>query len=270
MADQARPTSSEPLQFDRVIANDSIGSVPRDRAVASCEICGNAIDTDYYHVNSKVTCESCRAAVEAALETPRGVMTLLRAGAYGLGAGIFGAIVYYGVIALLNLEVGIVAILIGYMVGYATRTGAGGRGGRRFQVLAVALTYASIALAYTPLVFTERSEQNAKNLQTAQSLPAPAAGDRREAVETGGAETKTSKPGGPAQATNPIVALGLLLLLIAALPVMIVFGSLPSGLISAAIIFFGMSQAWKMTGVPKVEILGPYRVGAAASATAQA
>lgn len=256
MADQARPVSSESLQFDRVIADDSIGSVLRDRAVATCEICGNAIGTDYYHVNGKVACRSCRVRVVAALETPRGIMTLLRAAAFGLGAGIFGAIVYYGVIALLNLEIGIVAILIGYMVGYATRTGAGGRGGRRFQVLAVALTYASIALAYTPLLFTERSEQDTKTLQTAQSSPAPT-GDRQETVETGGAR-------------NPIVALGLLLLLIAALPVMIVFGSLPSGLISAAIIFFGMSQAWKMTGVPQVEILGPYRVGAAAAATVPA
>jgi hypothetical protein len=86
---------------------------------------------------------------------------------------------------------------------------------------------------------------------------------------TGGAATRATTPGDPEQAGNPIVALGLFLLLIAVLPVMIVFGSLPSGLISAAIIFFGMSQAWKMTGVPKVEILGPYRVGAA-SATAPA
>jgi ABC-type uncharacterized transport system permease subunit len=51
--------------------------------------------------------------------------------------------------------------------------------------------------------------------------------------------------------------------------VIIIFGSLPSGLISGAIIFFGMSQAWKMTGVPKLKILGPYRVGAA-SASASA
>jgi hypothetical protein len=44
--------------------------------------------------------------------------------------------------------------------------------------------------------------------------------------------------------------------------VLIIVGSLPSGLISAAIIFFGMAQAWKMTGTPVIEITGPYRVGA--------
>ena len=48
---------------------------------------------------------------------------------------------------------------------------------------------------------------------------------------------------------------------IAALPVLMVVGSMPSGLISAVIIFFGMQQAWKMTGVPSLQVLGPFRVG---------
>ena len=61
------------------------------------------------------------------------------------------AAIYFAVIALAHLEIGIVAILIGYMVGYAIRKGARGRGGLRFQVMAVALTYLSVAIAYTPL-----------------------------------------------------------------------------------------------------------------------
>ena len=44
---------------------------------------------------------------------------------------------------------------------------------------------------------------------------------------------------------------------------LVVAGSFPSGLISAFIIFIGMRQAWQMTGVPLLKILGPYRVGAA-------
>ena len=52
----------------------------------------------------------------------------------------------------------------------------------------------------------------------------------------------------------------------AALPVLVVIGSLPSGLISAFIIFIGMRQAWKMTGAPVVKVLGPYRVGVSQAA----
>ena len=59
---------------------------------------------------------------------------MVAAGALGLGAGIVGAAIYYAVIAITHLEIGIVAILIGYMVGRAVRKGARGHGGLRFQI----------------------------------------------------------------------------------------------------------------------------------------
>jgi hypothetical protein len=182
------------------------------------------------------------------METPAGAGPFLQAAAFGIGAGIAGAIVYYAVIALTKLEIGIVAILIGYMVGAAVRKGAGG-GGRRFQILAIALTYGAVALAYTPIVVKAAIDANKKTARvssaaagTQEAAPAPAV-----AIPSAGA-----------------AALGLVLLLamIAALPVLTVIGSMPSGLISAAIIFFGMKQAWKMTAKPALVITGPYRVGA--------
>ena len=53
---------------------------------------------------------------------------------------------------------------------------------------------------------------------------------------------------------------------IAALPVLFVLGSFPFGLISGFIIFIGMRQAWRMTAAAKLDILGPYRVGALVAA----
>src|SRR5205823_766631 len=135
------------------------------------------------------------------------------------GAGIAGAIVYYAVMAIAHLEIGIIAVLIGYMVGYAIRKGARGRGGRRFQILAVALTYASIALAYTPLALNQ-----------------PAGGGA--------------------------VSLLIVGAFIVALPILVIVGSFPSGLISAVIIVIGMRQAWRMTAAPLVRVRGPFRVGA--------
>src|SRR4029078_2038462 len=123
----------------------------------------------------------CRQAIEAATETPTEAGPFILAALFGLGAGVVGAAGYYAVIALANLEIGIVAILIGYMVGYAVRKGAGNRGGRRFQVLAVALTYGAVALAYTPIVIqAEFKKHTAKSEQAkteerpgkASSLPA--------------------------------------------------------------------------------------------------
>ena len=60
-----------------------------------------------------------------------------------------------------------------------------------------------------------------------------------------------------------MLAVAMLLGFVAILPVLVIVGSLPGGILSALIIFFGMRQAWKMTAAPVIEILGPYRVGAA-------
>jgi len=51
-----------------------------------------------------------------------------------------------------------------------------------------------------------------------------------------------------------------------ALPVIVVIGSMPSGLITALIIFFGIRQAMRMTAAPVLRISGPFRIGASPSA----
>src|SRR4029450_6773668 len=102
---------------------------------------------------------------------------------FGLGAAIAGAILYYAVIAITNFEIGIVAIAIGFMVGWAVRKGAGGRGGRRFQVLALVLTYWAVGLAYTPITFKQMIEddkkQKAQAAATAPACPADEGADLR-------------------------------------------------------------------------------------------
>ena len=138
------PDDLKELQFDRVIA-DPAASVAPSSPTAACTACQTPIETEYYSINDHTVCRACRDSVETAAQTPRGAGPFVRAALFGLGAGIVGAAIYYAVIALANLEIGIVAILIGYMVGYSVRKGAGSGGGRRFQVLAVALTYGGFA-----------------------------------------------------------------------------------------------------------------------------
>lgn len=255
MLDVDAGAGNEELRFDRVITQ-STSSAPPNKLAVICAACQTPIDTAYYDANGSILCNRCCIVAKSAAETPRGIAPFITAGVFGLGAGVVGAGIYYAVIAIANLEIGIVAILIGYMVGYAVRKGACGRGGRRFQVLAVALTYASIALAYAPIVVrqaidADRSPQNA-----------PAATTNSDNNATPPTETEratTTEPNGR-RVVRPYI---LLAALIAALPVIVVFGSFPSGLISAFIIFIGMRQAWRMTGAPLLQILGPYRVGAA-------
>jgi hypothetical protein len=257
MSDQETRVGSEELQFDHVVSESKPGSPPSKLAVV-CAACQTPIETEYYDVNGNTCCGRCRLAAESAAETPEGIIPLLTAGAFGLGAGIVGAAIYYAVIAIAHLEIGIVAVLIGYMVGYAVRKGARERGGFRFQVLAVALTYASVAFAYTPMAFQQMIAASG-NAQRAQTT-----GASGQAVEAAGSRrTVTTRPSG----AEFLIGLASLLAFIAVLPMLVVFGSLPYGLISAFIIFIGMRQAWGMTRAPWVQVLGPYRVGAAAAST---
>lgn len=262
------------LQFDRVETTPR-GDAPQSHGV-TCAVCNRAIETEYYHANGKPICEQCRHVVMAATATPKSVGPLVLAALFGLGAAIAGAAIYYAVIAIANLEIGIVAILIGYMVGWAVRKGAGGRGGRRFQILAVALTYWAVGLAYAPLAFKEIVKPNRTKADSVASA-APVANDTAivanppadpSTVRASAASDSSTGAGVEATVSGRdfAIALGGVFLLIFALPVLTVFGSMPFGLISALIIFIGMRQAWVMTGVPKLAISGPYKVGAGPTA----
>jgi len=247
----SNPGGPPPLQFDTAVPRVTPAEATATQGV-TCTICQRAISTEYFDVNGQSVCDSCRAQVAQLAETPRSWGVFARAGLFGLGAAIAGAILYYAVIAITNFEIGIVAIAIGYMVGWAVRKGAGNRGGRRFQVAALVLTYWAVGLAYTPLTFQQIAEEEKK--EQAQEAPA------------GGSDAAASPaPDGPAdepRAVNIPMVLAILLGFSLALPVLAVISSMPGGLISAAIIAFGMQQAWRMTGVPPLQISGPYRIAA--------
>src|SRR5262249_36532637 len=148
------------------------------------------IHDEYYDVNGHSVCGRCRSTLEAAAETPTGIAPLAIAAACGFFAAIAGAIIYYIVLAYANLQIGIVAVLIGYIVGYAVRKGARG-GGFRFQVLAVVLTYASVALAYTPIAISGAMAQAKK--QPAPSVQ-PATSNRPQIASSGEQPTTAGPP----------------------------------------------------------------------------
>jgi hypothetical protein len=248
------PKAAQPLQFDTAVP-----SAPRADAASAegvtCAVCQRTITDRYFDVNGQSTCNSCRQQIAQQAETPKGFGVFARAALFGVGAAIAGAVLYYAVIAITDFEIGLVAIVIGYMVGYAVRSATGNRGGLRFQVLALLLTYWAVGLAYTPFLFTGDTQSQEAQIAPASTEPV--------STEPASPESGETEPAPLAQSLDPVgvaIASALLLALSLALPVLTVFSSLPSGLISAAIIAFGMQQAWRMTGAPQVVISGPYRI----------
>jgi hypothetical protein len=148
-ADDPQPAGEE-LQFDRAVSSSPAAADATAKPMLACKACSKPIQGEYYQINGKVTCASCRTAIEAAVATPNGVHSFVRALGMGIIAAFAGAALYYGVAKITGFVIGIVAIACGYMVGWAVRKGAGDRGGRRFQILAIILTYWSVGLAYAP------------------------------------------------------------------------------------------------------------------------
>jgi hypothetical protein len=241
------------LQFDTAVPAAAASNLASADGV-TCVVCQQAIAHEYFDINGESVCDRCREQVAEQAATPKGFGVLGRATLFGLGAAIAGAILYYAVIAITDFEIGLVAIAIGFMVGWGVRKGAHGRGGRRFQVLAIALTYWAVGLAYTPFVFQQMTADQQTQESSAATTP--------ESTPAADAEPAAASADEPMTAGQFVFAIGFLFVLTFALPVLSVMSSLPGGLISAAIIAFGMQQAWRMTAVPQLVISGPYRIAA--------
>lgn len=240
------------LQFDTLVSASPSTDAQSPPGGATCVACATALNDEYFQANGAVVCIACRDTLAQSIEIPRGVGPVVRAAFYGIAAAIAGALLYFAVMAITGFEIGLVAIAIGFMVGYAIRRGAAGKGGRRFQVLALVLTYWSVGLAYIPLVYSAAQEEARSSIAATANGGTPPASTRAEPA------TEDNAP-----PTGGELALGLVALSGTAfvLPVFVVVSSLPGGAISGLIISFGMLQAWRMTGTPVIEMSGPYRIG---------
>lgn len=250
-------------------ATDMVPAAPAhdrtcDRASVACNECAAPLRTEYFHVRGSVMCAMCTARLEREAAPLQEWLPVLRGAVFGLAAAMLGAAIYYSFVTITDFELGLIAIVSGYLVGWAVRRGAGGRGGRRLQVAAVAMTYVSMALAYTPLVTMHPSDEELARAATAPeyAMIDGAATDGWEPAPVSYAANVGPIDAGdlPADASplNPVEAAGVVAIFVLALPLFVVFGSMPVGLLSGVIIAFGMRQAWKMTGVHRVKVEGPF------------
>jgi hypothetical protein len=131
------------LQFDRA-------EFKGDSAPVTCASCGAAIRSAYYQVGQAITCEQCRWRLESDGNGGSSVGRFLKATVLGAAAAAVGGGLYFAVLALTGYEFGLIAIVVGFLVGGAVRTGSERRGGAPYQALAMLLTYASIVSTYIP------------------------------------------------------------------------------------------------------------------------
>jgi hypothetical protein len=227
------PLSGE-IQFEKAEVLPVPGNGPQ------CVLCKQYIAKTYYHARGHTVCEACAQRIQAGQQKPP-VTSLSRAFLYGAGAALGGCTLYALVAILTGLEIGLIAIVVGVMVGKAVRHGSNGLGGRPQQILAVVLTYFAISTSYIP-VFVYHAIKDPSVLEQAKT-------DSKEGPAVTG-----KKP-----AMSPVAAIVMVLLLAAAAP----FFGLSSGVggfLTLFIIYIGLQRAWKLTARSDILIMGPYEV----------
>ena len=115
--------------------------------------------TEYYEANGVTVCRGCSESLRAVGTAGTSLTRALRAIGAGLGAALAGSILYYAILAISGYEFGLIAIIVAMAVGKAVNWGLYGRGGWRYQTMAIVLTYVAIVSSYVPLIFAEVGKQ---------------------------------------------------------------------------------------------------------------
>jgi hypothetical protein len=281
------PHSTNPsdLQFDQ--AEYTLDSPTAQPDVTSCAACKRPIEEVYFEAGGKILCASCRDKIQAFGQRGGGVTRALKAIVFGSIAAAIGALLYFAIMRITGYNIGLVAVVVGVLVGGAVRAGSENRGGRFYQLLAVFLTYSAIAAMYVPdmlAVIQKGLEQDAEvevadadGKQWAPEKAKPDAERKKEAPAEKHQpnpaqkdDALAAKPAAPAPAAPRervtiggfVLAAAMVLVLMVgfaySIPVLVAFQAPISGLIFC----FAIWEAWKINRRVQIAFNGPFRLAA--------
>jgi hypothetical protein len=228
-----------------------------------CSSCKQSISGQYYRVNSALACSRCVDQLKN--QIPKDTHSaFVRGLAFGFGGAILGLILYSGFTIITGIELGYVSLAVGWLVAKAIKLGSRGLGGRRYQVAAVALTYAAVSMAAIPIYFSQISKEKLKKPAQTQTAPAtiPGAASPSPGSSSSASNDPSPATSGPKHPIGFLKAISLLALIGLASP-FLELASPFQGLIGLVILFVGMNIAWRLTAGPKIDILGPFAANAA-------
>ena len=222
-----------------------------------CKSCQQELSSAYFRINGLLACEKCTRQLQA--QTPKDThAAYVRGILFGVGGALAGLILYSAFGIATGIRLGYVALAVGWLVGTAIKKGSNGIGGRRYQIAAVALTYAAVSLSAIPVgIYYLLKERN-----PAQTSHAPGSSPASGTTASATASSQDDPPAsGKTSAPSIASSAGTLLFAGLASPFLELTDGV-SGLIGLVIIFVGIRIAWKMTGAPNLDILGPFQANA--------
>lgn len=231
-------TNGPDLQFDRA---------EFDQPATTCVLCSEPLRDRYFEVNGQITCPGCCERLRGPAEHGTRTSRVVRAVGAGVGAAILGSLLYWVILAVSGYEFGLIAVIVGIGVGKAVAWGSRGKGGWRYQALAMVLTYLAMVTAYAPMVFAELAK-------TASETPAGAGTSSQPSAETPPATSEVTDE--PVTVFGAVVAFAVLLAFLCTLP----FLAGIENILGILILGFGLFEAWKLNRRVQVVVTGPHEI----------
>ena len=209
-----------------------------------CRICSKPIAGQYYRVNGQMACEVCARQASEGQPTDSHA-AFARALLLGSGGAVLGLILYSTVAILTGWTIGYLALAVGWLVGKGIQKGSNGLGGRRYQIAAVALTYAAISISAIPIGISYALHHRPATVnKTANENPFP--------------EDNQLPTAAPRREIHVGTLIGQLLFMGLASPFLAFTGNFGSAALGLFILFIGLRIAWTMTQARTLNVDGPY------------
>ena len=228
---------------------------------AICKVCRNPLAQNYYRAGNNMICGRCADRVRR--EMPQDShAAFVRAILCGLVGFAIGLVIYAAFAIATGITIGYLALAVGFIVGKAMMIGSKGIGGRRYQIAAVLLTYASVSMAFIPISLHYEKKEPPRQSRVQSQVATNEASTTAQQVHAGGTAQETgSTP------TAPLLARAITFTIIGLASPFLELTEGASGLIGLVILFVGIRFAWKMTaGRGNVKVEGPFQLANAASA----
>jgi hypothetical protein len=234
-------TETSDIQFDRAEFDQPAGA-------AACAHCGNRLREQYYQVNGLTVCPECCGGLRASADHGTRSSRVLRAMGAGTAAAVGGSLLYWAILAMTGYEFGLIAVVVGIAVGKAVHWGSRGKGGWRYQTIAMALTYLAMVSAYVPLLIAEMRSAPTDQSSTAGAASEPRGNTDAEVSKRADAEAPT--------VLGAVFAMVMLVGVICALP----FLAGIENILGIMILGFGLYEAWKLNRRTELSITGPHAI----------
>jgi uncharacterized protein (DUF983 family) len=200
-----------------------------------CAACHQPISGSYFQVRSVPVCTTCTETLRAQIPKDSHA-AFARALLFGIAGAAVGLALYVTFALATGLIIGWVSVAVGYIVGKAMHMGSHGVGGRRYQVVAVLLTYFAVSMSAVPIAIAQ------------SRLHHPS-----QARET------TTQPEAPMSLARTVAVLAWVGI---ASPILDLQDPV-HGLIGLVILFVGLRFAWQFTAGRTLNVSGPYTAATA-------